>query len=148
MNAVLVLVLGFIVFFIGYRWYAGYIDSHIIKADRQKGHPREDVHGRGRIHADEQERAFWLSVQIDRRGGADHRPYHRHSVGLAPRADLDIGRRPLYRLGPGLFERHDSDAQRGRVVRGLEPQAYLAQGAHHPSLIPLLLSAAYRGRIR
>jgi carbon starvation protein len=39
MNAVLVLVLGFIVFFIGYRWYAGYIDSHVIKADAKKATP-------------------------------------------------------------------------------------------------------------
>ncbi len=39
MNAVLVLVLGFIVFFIGYRWYAGYIDSHIIKADPKRATP-------------------------------------------------------------------------------------------------------------
>ena len=41
MNAVLVLVLGFIVFFIGYRWYAGYIDARIIKADRKRPAPAE-----------------------------------------------------------------------------------------------------------
>jgi carbon starvation protein len=39
MNAVLVLVLGFIVFFIGYRYYAKYIDQHVIKADRKRATP-------------------------------------------------------------------------------------------------------------
>ncbi len=39
MNAVLVLILGFIVFFIGYRWYAGYIDAHVIKTDRKRATP-------------------------------------------------------------------------------------------------------------
>ena len=39
MNAVLVLVLGFIVFFIGYRWYARYIDKNVMKADAKKATP-------------------------------------------------------------------------------------------------------------
>jgi carbon starvation protein len=41
MKAVLVLVLGFIVFFIGHRRYAGYIDARIIKADRKRAAPAE-----------------------------------------------------------------------------------------------------------
>lgn len=39
MNSIIVLILGFIVFFIGYRFYAGYIDSKIIKADPKKVTP-------------------------------------------------------------------------------------------------------------
>ncbi len=39
MNAVVVLVLGFIVFFFGYRYYAKYIDSKIIKADPKRATP-------------------------------------------------------------------------------------------------------------
>ena len=39
MNAVLVLVLGFIVFFIGYRFYAGYIDTKVMKADPKRATP-------------------------------------------------------------------------------------------------------------
>ncbi len=39
MNAVLVLVLGFIVFFIGYRFYAGYIDKKVLKADPERATP-------------------------------------------------------------------------------------------------------------
>jgi carbon starvation protein len=39
MNSVLVLILGFIVFFVGYRIYAKYIDSKIIKADPKKVTP-------------------------------------------------------------------------------------------------------------
>ncbi len=39
MNAVLVLVLGFIVFFIGYRFYAGYIDAKVLKADPKRATP-------------------------------------------------------------------------------------------------------------
>ncbi len=39
MNAVLVLILGFIVFFIGYRWYSRYIATNVIKADPKKVTP-------------------------------------------------------------------------------------------------------------
>ena len=39
MNAVLVLVLGFIVFFVGYRYYARHVDAKIIMADAKKATP-------------------------------------------------------------------------------------------------------------
>ncbi len=39
MNAVVVLILGFIVFFFGYRFYAKYIDTKIIKADPKRATP-------------------------------------------------------------------------------------------------------------
>ncbi len=39
MNSVVVLIVGFIVFFVGYRIYAKYIDSKIIKADPKRATP-------------------------------------------------------------------------------------------------------------
>jgi Carbon starvation protein, predicted membrane protein len=39
MNSVIVLVLGFIVAFIGYRFYAKYIDTKIIKSDPNRATP-------------------------------------------------------------------------------------------------------------
>lgn len=39
MNSVYVLILGFIVFFVGYRFYAKYIDTKIIKADPKRATP-------------------------------------------------------------------------------------------------------------
>ncbi len=39
MNAVVVLIVGFIVFFIGYRFYAKYIDTKIVKADPKRATP-------------------------------------------------------------------------------------------------------------
>src|SRR4030067_2911521 len=39
MNSVIVLILGFIVFFIGYRFYAKYRDAKIMKADPKKATP-------------------------------------------------------------------------------------------------------------
>jgi carbon starvation protein len=39
MNSVIVLVLGFIVFFVGYKYYAGYVDRNIMKADGKKMTP-------------------------------------------------------------------------------------------------------------
>jgi len=39
MNSVVVLILGFIVAFIGYRYYAGYIDSKIVRADSKRATP-------------------------------------------------------------------------------------------------------------
>ena len=39
MNAVIVLILGFLVYFIGYKYYAGYIDSKVIKADPKRATP-------------------------------------------------------------------------------------------------------------
>ena len=39
MNAVVVLILGFIVFFVGYRFYAKYIDTKVIKADSKRATP-------------------------------------------------------------------------------------------------------------
>ena len=39
MNSVIVLIIGFIVFFIGYRVYAKYIDTKIMKADPKKATP-------------------------------------------------------------------------------------------------------------
>ncbi len=39
MNAVLVLIIGFIIFIIGYRVYAKYVDTRIVKADPKKATP-------------------------------------------------------------------------------------------------------------
>ena len=39
MNSVVVLIIGFVVFFIGYRYYAKYIDTKIVKADTQRATP-------------------------------------------------------------------------------------------------------------
>jgi len=39
MNSVVILILGFIVFFIGYRFYSKYIDTKIMKSDRNKATP-------------------------------------------------------------------------------------------------------------
>ena len=39
MNSVVVLILGFIVFFVGYRFYAKYVDTKIIKADPKRATP-------------------------------------------------------------------------------------------------------------
>jgi carbon starvation protein len=39
MNSVVVLIIGFIVFFIGYRFYSKYIDTKIIKSDPKKSTP-------------------------------------------------------------------------------------------------------------
>jgi carbon starvation protein len=39
MNSVIVLIIGFIVFFIGYRIYAKYVDTKIMKADSKKATP-------------------------------------------------------------------------------------------------------------
>ncbi|MEW6087839.1 MAG: carbon starvation CstA family protein [bacterium] len=39
MNSIIILILGFLVFYIGYRVYAGYIDKNIIKADPKKTTP-------------------------------------------------------------------------------------------------------------
>src|SRR4030043_1868503 len=39
MNSVVVLIIGFVVFFIGYRVYAKYIDTKIMKADPKKATP-------------------------------------------------------------------------------------------------------------
>jgi carbon starvation protein len=39
MNSVVVLIIGFIVFFIGYRFYTKYVDTKIIKSDPQKATP-------------------------------------------------------------------------------------------------------------
>ncbi|MGB9627677.1 MAG: carbon starvation protein A [Thermodesulfobacteriota bacterium] len=39
MNSVVVLIIGFIVFFIGYRIYAKYVDTKIVKADPKKATP-------------------------------------------------------------------------------------------------------------
>lgn len=39
MNSVFVLIIGFIVFFIGYKFYAKRIDTNIIKADAKRATP-------------------------------------------------------------------------------------------------------------
>jgi carbon starvation protein len=39
MNSVFVLIIGFVVFFIGYRFYAKYVDTKIMKADPKKATP-------------------------------------------------------------------------------------------------------------
>ena len=39
MNSVIVLILGFIVAFIGYRLYAKYIDAKVIKSDAKRATP-------------------------------------------------------------------------------------------------------------
>src|SRR5512139_2463949 len=39
MNSVIVIIIGFIVFFIGYRFYAKYVDTKIIKSDPKKATP-------------------------------------------------------------------------------------------------------------
>src|SRR5512139_3050940 len=39
MNSVIVIIIGFIVFFIGYRFYAKYVDTKIIKSDPKRATP-------------------------------------------------------------------------------------------------------------
>jgi len=39
MNAIFVLILGFVVFYVGYRFYAGYIDKNVIQADPKRATP-------------------------------------------------------------------------------------------------------------
>ncbi len=39
MNAIFVLILGFVVFYLGYRFYAGYVDSKIMQADPKRVTP-------------------------------------------------------------------------------------------------------------
>jgi carbon starvation protein CstA len=39
MNSVVVLIISLVVFFVGYRLYAGYIDRKVIKADPKKATP-------------------------------------------------------------------------------------------------------------
>jgi carbon starvation protein len=39
MNSVVILIIGFVVFFIGYRFYAKYVDTKIIKSDPKKATP-------------------------------------------------------------------------------------------------------------
>jgi len=39
MNSVVVLIIGFLVFFIGYRFYSKYVDTKIMKADPKKATP-------------------------------------------------------------------------------------------------------------
>ena len=39
MNAIVVLILGFVVAYVGYRFYAGYIDANVIKADPKRATP-------------------------------------------------------------------------------------------------------------
>src|SRR5512136_1109809 len=39
MNSVVVLIIGFLVFFIGYRFYSKYVDAKIIKSDPKKATP-------------------------------------------------------------------------------------------------------------
>jgi carbon starvation protein len=39
MNSVVVLIISLVVFFVGYRLYAGYIDRKVIKADPRKATP-------------------------------------------------------------------------------------------------------------
>ena len=62
MNSIIVLILGFIVFFIGYRYYARYIDSKVIKSDPKRATPAKMYNGRGGIHAHQQKHPLWLPV--------------------------------------------------------------------------------------
>ncbi len=121
MNAVLVLVLGFIVFFIGYRWYAGYIDARVIKADRKRVTP-------AKMYMDGVEfmptsKSVLFGYQFKSIAGAAPiiGPIIAIQWGWLPALIWILGGRPSYRLGPGLFERHDGDALRGRFLRGIEP---------------------------
>jgi len=117
MNSIVVLIWA-IVFFIGYRIYAKYIDTKVIQSDR-RGPLQQNVHGRGGIHAHQQKHPF-RAISSNRLPGQPPSlaPLSRSS-GLASCSDLDSGRRPLHRLGSGLLQRHSGHAKRGASFGGL-----------------------------
>ena len=132
MNSVVVLILGFIVLFIGYRVYAKYIDTKVIKADPKRATPAKMYMDGVEFMPTSKNILFGYQFKSIAGAAPDHRADHRDPVGMASCADLDLWRGPLHRLGPGLLQRDDGHAKRRGLLRRTEPQADLPQGQDHP----------------
>ena len=128
MNSVVVVFIGFIVAFIGYRVYAKYIDTKVIKADPKKATP-------AKMYMDGVEfmptsKSILFGYQFKSIAGRPRSsgPIIAIQWGWLPAPDLDLGRRFLYRLGPGLFQCHGGHAKRRGLLWGFEPQADFSKG--------------------
>jgi len=73
MNSVVVLIIGFVVFFIGYRVYAKHIDTKVMKADPRRS-PRPRCIWTEWNSCPPARTSSSLPVQIDCRGGTGHCP--------------------------------------------------------------------------
>ena len=114
----------------------------------QAGDARPDVHGRGRLHADQPQCPVRLSLQGDRGRRAHRRADHRRqSLGMGPLPRLAGPRRQLHRLGQRLLGHHGCGAQRRQQPVGDRAPPDRAAHAHHPVRLHLLLPDAARRRV-
>ena len=117
MNSVVVVLIGLAVAFIGYRVYAKYIDTKIMKADPKKATP-------AKMYMDGVEfmptsKSILFGYQFKSIAGAAPiiGPIMAIQWGWFPALIWILGRSILYRLGSRLFERHDRhEARRAHLL--------------------------------
>ena len=104
MNSIIVLVLGFLVFFVGYRFYAGHVDRNIMKSDPKRATPAECMDG---VEFMPTNKNILFGYQFKSIAGAAPiiGPIIAIQWGWLPALIWILGGALLHRLGPGLRER-------------------------------------------
>ena len=143
MNSIVVLILGLIVFYIGYRIYAKYIDTKVIKADPKRATP-------AKMYMDGVE---FMPTSKNILFGYQFKSIAGAAPIIGPIIAIQWGWLPalIWILGGALFIGWVQDyssadgghAKRGRFLWRLEPQADLSQSPNHSSVVHLFLSAAH-----
>ena len=148
MNSVLVLVLGFIVFFIGYRIYAKRIDARILKADAKRATP-------AKMYMDGVE---FMPTSKNILFGYQFKSIAGAGPIIGPIIAIQWGWLPalLWILFGTFFIGWVQDyssamiamRNEGALVWGVKSQVHLAQGPGHSTRFHLFLPAPHRRRLR
>ena len=104
MNSIIVLILGFIVFFIGYRYYAGYIDSKVIKSDPKRATPAKMYMDGVEFMPTSKNILFGYQFKSIAGAAPIIGPIIAIQWGWLSGPDMDPGRDLIDRLGPGLLQ--------------------------------------------
>ena len=127
MNAIVVLLLGLVVCFIGYRFYAKYIDTKIMQADEKRVTPAKMYMDGVEFMPTSKNILYGYQFKSIAGAGPIIGPDHRDSVGVAARAALDPAGNLFHRLGSRLLQRDDCHAKRRGLLRRSEPPAHFSE---------------------
>ena len=144
MNSVVVLIIGFIVFFIGYRFYAKYVDTKIMKADPKKATP-------AKMYMDGVE---FMPTSKNILFGYQFKSIAGAAPIIGPIIAIQWGWLPalIWILAGAFFIGWVQDyssammamRNEGASLWRSEPQTDFTEGEDHPSLLHLFLSPSHR----
>ena len=149
MSSLWIVVIGVVVIYLAYNYYAKRIDRTVIQADASKATPARMYMDGADFMPTSRFVLYGYHFKSIAAAGPDRGRHHgREPVGLVAVDRLADDRGQLHRLGQRLQRDHDGRPQRRELAERDRPPADLAADAADPVRVHLLLPAADRRRVR